>query len=130
MLDVLCGDEIKPYRNIEDLDLSGRSFTIEKIIDICKKFPNIKSLSLDNCMYVRDSDSFFPDLFEKCPNLKNLSLKDTGHVETSRKFIGLNERILRTIPLEVLKKAKLDKRTTGIRDSIISETKKTRPSSP
>ena len=81
-------------------------------------------------MYVRDSDSFFPDLFEKCPNLKNLSLKDTGHVETSRKFIGLNERILRTIPLEVLKKAKLDKRTTGIRDSIISETKKTRPSSP
>lgn len=130
LLDVLCGDEIKPYRNIEDLDLSGRSFTIEKIIDICKKFPNIKSLSLDNCMYVRDSDSFFPDLFEKCPNLKNLSLKDTGHVETSRKFIGLNERILRTIPLEVLKKAKLDRRTTGIRDSIISETKNTRPNSP
>ncbi len=118
LYETLCRDDTK-YTNIDELDLSGRNLEAAKIMDICRKFPNIRSLSLDGCVYAGPNVAFFPELLKNCKKLKKLSLKGTGKENTSPIFKGLSKEILETIPEDILEKAELDEKTGAIRDSIL-----------
>lgn len=118
LYETLCRDDTK-YTNIDELDLSGRNLEAAKIMDICRKFPNIRSLSLDGCVYAGPNVAFFPELLKNCKKLKKLSLKGTGKENTSPIFKGLSKEILETIPEDILRNAILDNKAGVIRDSIL-----------